>query len=216
MMQELDPASTGQAKFHAADLRSKESCISVAEAAWHWQGRVDALVHSAGIFPSAPLVETTDEMWADCMRLHADAFFYLSRHLAPKLVERRSGSLLAIASNYGVVGASHATAYAASKAACVALCKSMSLELASYDVRVNCVCPGATNTPMVAGSAEEYAQCSPSRELVQPVDVANAVLYLTSPAGRMVRGIELLVDGGECAGFQQGQRTQAIPSPMSV
>ena len=69
---------------------------------------------------------------------------------------------------------------------------------------------------MVAGSAEEYAQCSPSRELVQSVDVANAVLYLTSPAGRMVRGIELLVDGGECAGFQQGQRTQAIPSPMSV
>ena len=78
----------------------------------------------------------------------------------------------------------------------------MALELASQDVRVNCVCPGATETPMIGGDAEEYAKSSPSRKIVQPSDIANAVVYLTSPAGRMVRGIQLLVDGGETAGFQ--------------
>ena len=185
-----------------------KACISAADAAFQWQGRVDAFVHSAGIFPSACLSDTTDEMWSDCMRVHADAFFYLSRHLAPSMVKNGGGSLLAIASNYGMVGASDAAAYAASKAACIALCKSMALEYAKHNVRVNCVCPGATETPMIADNAEEYAKCSPSRELVQPLDVANAVLYLTSPAGRMIRGIELLVDGGETAGFHQGQRTQ--------
>lgn len=203
-MKELDPSSKGLAHFHAADLRSKELCISVADAAWHWQGAVDALVHSAGIFPSGPLVETTDEMWSDCMRLHADAFFYLSRQLAPKMVERGGGSLLAIASNYGMVGASHASAYAASKAACSALAKCMALELAKDHVRVNCVCPGATQTPMIGDAWEDYAKSSPSKELVQPEDVANAVLYLTSPAGRMVKGVELVVDGGEVAGFREG------------
>eukprot|EP00434_Breviolum_minutum_P013735 symbB.v1.2.012112.t1/scaffold830.1/size159233/5 len=135
-------------------------------------------------------------MWSDCMRVHADAFFYLSRHLAPNMVKNGGGSLLAIASNYGMVGASDAAAYAASKAACIALCKSMALEYAKHNVRVNCVCPGATETPMIADNAKEYAKSSPSRELVQPLDIANAVLYLTSPAGRMIRGIELLVDGG--------------------
>lgn len=187
---------------------STKACISAADAAFQWQGRVDAFVHSAGIFPSASLSDTTDEMWSDCMRVHADAFFYLSRHLAPNMVKNGGGSLLAIASNYGMVGASDAAAYAASKAACIALCKSMALEYAKHNVRVNCVCPGATETPMIADNAKEYAKSSPSRELVQPLDIANAVLYLTSPAGRMIRGIELLVDGGEIAGFHQGQRTQ--------
>lgn len=84
----------------------------------------------------------------------------------------------------------------------VALVKSMALELAEKNVRVNCICPGATATPMLGAPSDfaAYASKSPSRELVQPQDVANAVVYLTSPAGRMVRGAAWLVDGGETAG----------------
>ena len=203
MVKEINSASPEACSFYAADLRTKGDCQKVVQAAIDAHGRVDALVHAAGIFPQAALVDTTDEMWSECMKLHVDAFFYLSRQLAPFMMTRGSGSLLAIASNYGMVGAAHAGAYAASKAACIALCKSMALELAARNVRVNCVCPGATNTPMLGEDAATYANDSPSKELVEPSDVANAVVFLTSPAGRMVRGVELLVDGGETAGFKQ-------------
>ena len=193
-----------QCFFHQADLRTKEACEAAAKKALSIHGRVDALIHAAGIFPCAAITETTDEMWGDCMRLHVDAFFYLSRHLTPCMVERGSGTLIAIASNYGVVGAANSGAYTASKAAVIGLCKSMALELAPQQVRVNCICPGATNTSMLGDqeAAARYAQSSPSRVLVQPEDVANAAVYLTSPAGRMVRGVELLVDGAETAGFK--------------
>ena len=195
--------SAGSCHFHAADLRRKEECEAAADAALSQHGRVDALIHAAGIFPSAAITKTTDDMWSDCMRLHCDSFFYLSRRLLPGMLQRKSGSLVAIASNYGVVGAANNAAYTASKAAVIGLCKSMALELAPQQIRVNCVCPGATNTPMLGDqeTAAKYAQSSPSKVLVQPEDVANAVVYLTSPAGRMVRGVELLIDGAETAGF---------------
>ena len=135
------------------------------------------------------------------MAIHADAFFYLSRGLAPAMVQQRSGVLLAVAANYGLVGAEECTAYCASKGAVIAMVKAMALELAESNVRVNCICPGATQTPML-GEAEvaSYTAKSPSGELVQPVDVANACVYLSSPAGRMVRGAAWLIDGGETAG----------------
>lgn len=112
MVKEINSASPEACSFYAADLRTKGDCQKVVQAAIDAHGRVDALVHAAGIFPQAALVDTTDEMWSECMKLHVDAFFYLSRQLAPFMMTRGSGSLLAIASNYGMVGAAHAGAYA--------------------------------------------------------------------------------------------------------
>jgi len=195
-------ASGGACGFSPADLRGREACEALVLAALEEHGRVDALVHAAGVFPTAPVAETSDELWREAMAIHVDAFFFLCRALAPGMQERGSGSLLAIASNYGIVGAEDCSAYCASKGAVVALVKSLALELASKNVRVNCICPGATETPMLGGpeSCAEYAAKSPSKALVQPADVASTAVYLTSPAGRMVRGAAWLVDGGETAG----------------
>eukprot|EP00927_Polykrikos_kofoidii_P073292 TRINITY_DN69339_c0_g1_i1.p1 TRINITY_DN69339_c0_g1~~TRINITY_DN69339_c0_g1_i1.p1 ORF type:complete len:283 (-),score=35.94 TRINITY_DN69339_c0_g1_i1:128-892(-) len=194
--------SSGECSFHVADLRTRAACDSAVAAATALHGRVDALVHSAGVYPTCPIAETTDETWSSTMQIHVDAFFYLCRALTPGMTQRQSGVLLAIASNYGLVGAEDCAAYCASKGAVVAFVKALALELAPKNVRVNCICPGACETPMLGGpnEAAEYAQKSPSKELVQPADVANAAVYLTSPAGRMVRGVALLVDGGETAG----------------
>lgn len=192
----------GACTFHSADLRSRGACDLVAESALKRHGRVDALVHAAGVFPLAPLAETTDETWHSTMQIHVDAFFFLSRALAPGMAERRAGALLAVASNYGLVGSEECAAYCASKGAVIGLVKALALELAPKNVRVNCICPGATQTPMLGGpeEASAYAEKSPSKELVQPQDIATAVVFLTSPAGRMVRGATWLVDGGETAG----------------
>ncbi len=129
----------------------------------------------------------------------------LGEHLRAHLVERR-GCIVNVASIAGVKGQAYTAAYCASKGGVVLLTKSMALELASRKVRVNCVCPGGVDTPLIAGAA---AAIPPDAEpgllerlnsvipgLVRPAEVAEAIAYLASDAARMITGTSLLLDGG--------------------
>ena len=169
-------------------------------------GRVDVLVNNAGIALNAPLLETTDELWDRTINVNLKGVFLCIQTAAKHMIPRKYGKIVNISSNSGFgVAVPGETAYAASKAGVIQLTKNTAYELGRYGINVNCVAPGATDTDMLKGemTTEEYAKFLNDRRnksslatIVQPQDVASAVLFFASDNSRSITGRTLLVDGG--------------------
>ncbi|MFE9243590.1 2,3-dihydro-2,3-dihydroxybenzoate dehydrogenase [Nocardiopsis sp. NPDC006938] len=170
-------------------------------------GPVDTVVNAAGTLSTGPLADCTDQDWNRMIAVNATGVFAVGRAVARRMGPRGRGTLVTIASNAAGVPRSGMAAYAASKAAAVALTKSLGLELAPLGVRCNVVSPGSTDTPMlramtgdtqalVTGDPERFKVGIPLGRLGQPEDVAAAVRFLVSDAARHITMHELYVDGG--------------------
>jgi len=197
--------------FVAGDVTDPAFCEALVAAAEERFGGLDVLVNNAGIIHRATAAETTDEQWRQTMAVNIDAVFFLSRAAVPALKRRGGGCIVNIASDWGLVGARRAAAYGASKGAVVQLTRSMALDHASQGIRVNAVCPGDTDTPMMD---REYAELGLNREqglaasaadiplgrIAAPAEIASAVLYLASDSAGFVTGTAFPVDGGNSAG----------------
>ncbi len=165
-------------------------------------GRLDVLVQSAGIEgPVKPLVEQTADEWMRVFAVNVHGAFFGLRHALP--VMARGGSVVTVASVAGLNAFPLHAAYAASKHAVVGMTRTAAIEMARAGVRVNAVCPGFTDTPMVADGLRQTGQTPddlvrriPARRLGTPDEVAAAVLYLCSDAAAYVTGQTLVVDGG--------------------
>ncbi len=172
-------------------------------------GRLDVLVNNAGVsYKPGRTVETDEDGWDVVMDINVKGIYLLSRSAAPEM-EKAGGSIVNIASIFGLVGYPRAVAYCASKGAVVNLTRSMALDLAEKGIRVNCICPGVVDTPMIMNWVERYGSYEtvvkevsaqhPLGRMGEPEDIAYACLYLASDEASWVTGAALPVDGGYTA-----------------
>ena len=177
--------------------------VAAAEAAL---GPLDCLVNVAGIFEEGPAVEISDERWARMLAVHLNGTFYCCRAVVPGMSARGAGAVVNMTSLHALRGQANAAHYAAAKAGIIGFTKSLAREVAARGVRVNAVAPGPIDTPLwragAAGSALEArkhdrARVIPLGRLGEAAEVADAVLFLLSPASRYATGQVLSVNGGE-------------------
>ena len=190
----------------AGELVESEDCDELIADTIDEFGNIDCLVNSAGLLRRGNAEETSDDDWRDTMAINLDVPFFLSRAVMPHL-QRAEGSIINIASYWGLHSGPRATAYCASKGGLVLLTRAMAFDYASDGVRVNAICPGGVDTPMLAAGAEEddedvdefmekIAKFSPNGRIAEPGDVAALVMFLASDAASHITGTAIPVDGG--------------------
>jgi NAD(P)-dependent dehydrogenase (short-subunit alcohol dehydrogenase family) len=193
----------------SGDLTESEDCDELVADTIEEFGQMDCLVNNAGIIVRGDASETTDDDWRTTMTVNLDVPFYLSRAALPHLL-RAEGSIVNIASDWGLRGAERAIAYGASKGGLVLLTKSMAKDHARDGLRVNAICPGDVDTPMLAAEAdeldvdldeylEEAAESVPSGRIATPEDVAAMAVFLAGEAASHITGTAIPVDGGGSA-----------------
>jgi NAD(P)-dependent dehydrogenase (short-subunit alcohol dehydrogenase family) len=174
-------------------------------------GAVDVLVNNAGMGESAPLHRTTLESWHRHLEVNATGAFLCMRAVIPGMRERGEGAVVTVASTAGRIGVPYTTAYTASKHAVIGLTRAVAAELAGTGVRVNAVCPTFVRTEMTdrsiaqivqsTGRSSEQAEAalaaaSPLGRLLEPEEVADAIVHLASPGAAAISGQAWVIDGG--------------------
>jgi len=202
-------AEGGRAAGVRCDVTVEADCRRLVESVVAGFGGLDIVVNSAGIVRRADVVETTEEEWDRVMAVNVKAVFLVGRHAIPEMARGGGGVVVNIGSGWGLKGGPRAASYCASKGAVVNLTRAMAIDHGPQGIRVNCVCPGDTDTPLLRGEAEQLGEDlaaflvssaeRPLRRLGTPEDTARAVLYLASDAASWVTGAALVVDGGGIA-----------------
>lgn len=190
----------------AGELALSEDCDELVADTVDEFGGINCLVNSAGILQRATVEASSDELWRDTLSINLDVPFYLSRAALPHLL-RTAGSIINIASYRGLRAGPRASAYCASKGGLIQLTRAMAIDYAASGLRVNAICPGGVDTPMLAAGAEEddsdvddflarVAGYSPNKRIAEPEDIAALVLFLASDAARHITGAAIPIDGG--------------------
>jgi NAD(P)-dependent dehydrogenase (short-subunit alcohol dehydrogenase family) len=185
-----------------AEMESPTKPVTACERALKEWGTIDILVNSAGIANVAPALDFPTGAWDQMMAVNLRAPFLTARTLAPAMIAQGWGKIIMISSQTGVIALDDHAAYAASKGGLNALTKSLCAEWARHNVQVNAICPTVVMTPMgkmVWGKPEKgdpFRNATPARRFAEPVEVADAALYLASDASSMVNGALLMVEGG--------------------
>ena len=193
----------------AGDLAESEDCEELIADTIDEFGQIDCLVNNAGIIVRGTVEETSDEDWRQTMAVNLDVPFFLSRSALPYLL-KAEGSIVNISSDWGLNGGERAAAYCASKGGLVLLTKAMAKDHARDGLRVNAVCPGDVDTPMLAAEAEatgmdiddyleEASDAVPSGRIAEPEEVASLALFLASDAASHINGTAIPIDGGGSA-----------------
>ena len=199
-------AAGGNCFFRKLDVTKSDEIAQVATAILSEVGYIDILVNNAGIWRPGTVANLSEATWDAVIDTNVKSVFLVSKRFVPSMIERRRGAIANVASVAGMVGAADASAYAASKGAVINLTRSMALDFAPYNVRVNCVCPGMMDTEMGdavvghyrpnANAAETKANWQPLVRVGIPDDVAKAVLYMVSDDALFMTGSIVVVDGG--------------------
>jgi NAD(P)-dependent dehydrogenase (short-subunit alcohol dehydrogenase family) len=193
----------------SGELSASEECEELVADTIDEFGRIDCLVNSAGVIVRANVADTADEDWRYTMNINLDVPFYLSRAALPHLLRSRGG-IVNIASDWGLRGGMRASAYCASKGGIIQLTKAMALDYALHGLRINAVCPGDVDTPMLASEAEnqeidlddylaDAAQQSPNGRIATPEEVAALILFLAGDSALHITGTAIPIDGGSTA-----------------
>jgi NAD(P)-dependent dehydrogenase (short-subunit alcohol dehydrogenase family) len=204
-LSELDPKGQKVLLIQGDVSRSQEARKMVEETVKTF-GRLNLLVNNAGVvYKDGGTMESQEEGWDVTLGVNVKGLYLMSKFAVPELV-KTGGNIINIASVLGLVGSPWAVAYGASKGAVVNLTRSMALDLAPKNVRVNCICPGAVDTPMYQSWIRKYGDPKeaerkmledyPIARVGRPEDIAYAALYLASDEACWVTGVALPVDGG--------------------
>ena len=191
----------GKVSASVLDLARADSVRSFTELVLAQHGRVDGLVNAAGFDKVGPFMKNDPELWERLVAVNLLGAMRLTQLVLPSMISANAGKIVNIASDAGRVGSMGETAYAATKGGLIAFTKSLAREMARYQINVNVVCPGPTDTPLFntqasAGLREALIRAIPVRRLGQPEDVAQAVRYLIGPNASYVTGQVLSVSGG--------------------
>lgn len=200
----------GRAIFLRCDVTQARDCRRAVQQTVSGLGGLDILFNNAGIIRRASVLETSEEEWDRVMAVNVKSVFLLSKYAIPVMAQAGGGVIINTGSGWGLVGGRRAVSYCASKGAVVNMTRAMALDHGAQNIRVNCICPGDTDTPMLRGEAQQLgaseeeflaeAADRPLRRIGRPEDIAQAVLYLASDASSFVTGTTLVVDGGGLAG----------------
>ncbi len=200
----------GRAIFERADVTRPGDCQRVVERTVHEFGGIHILFNNAGIIRRASVVEISEEDWDSVMAVNVKSMFLMSREVVAIMARAEGGSIINTASGWGVVGGLRAAAYCASKGAVVQLTKAMAIDHGRQKIRVNCICPGDTDTAMLRSEARQLGEAEdrfladsanrPLGRVGRPGEIAQTALYLASDAASFVTGAALVVDGGGLAG----------------
>jgi NAD(P)-dependent dehydrogenase (short-subunit alcohol dehydrogenase family) len=203
-------AAGGRAIFERADVTRAAECRRVVDRVVHEFGGVHILFNNAGIIRRASVVEIREEDWDAVMAVNVKSVFLMCREVIPRMVKAGRGSIINTASGWGLAGGPRAVAYCASKGAVVLLTKAMAIDHGRQNIRVNCICPGDTDTAMLRDEARQLGEEEnrflaesakrPLGRVGTPEEIAHAALYLASDAASFVTGTALVVDGGGLAG----------------
>ena len=188
-----------------AEMATVEGPVKAAREALSAFGTIDILVNNAGIALVEMLLDATVEDWDTTMAVNLRAPFLLAREVAPGMIAQRAGKIINVSSQAGVIGLDAHGAYCASKGGLNTLTKVMTSEWAKHNIQINTVCPTVILTPLgekVWGQPEKGDPMKakiPAGRFGQPVEVADAILFLASSASDMICGHDLLIDGGYTA-----------------
>jgi NAD(P)-dependent dehydrogenase (short-subunit alcohol dehydrogenase family) len=198
-------AAGGQAVFVQADVSKSADVQNMIGAAVRNYGRVDILFNNAGIEgPSAKLANLKEEDWDRVIAIDLTSVYLGMKYVIPEMIKQGGGVIISTASVAGLVGFQGSGAYAAAKAGVINLTRLAALEYADKNIRVNCICPGVIETPMVervmgGRPRERIVRSEPIGRLGRPEDIANAALFLASDESSFATGAPFIIDGGYVA-----------------
>ena len=188
------------AKFIAVDVTAAAAIEAFRDAALAWHGQVDIVANIAGWGTIQPFVDNSPDFWRKVVDLNLMGPIAVTRAFLDGMIERQSGKVVNVASDAGRVGSLGETVYSAAKGGVIAFTKSLAREMARFDINVNCVCPGPTDTPLLAAEPEKFREAfkrvTPMRRFAKPDEIADAVLFFASDKASFVTGQVLSVSGG--------------------
>jgi NAD(P)-dependent dehydrogenase (short-subunit alcohol dehydrogenase family) len=198
-----------EARFYACDVTSDYECRRITDAIFGDFGRIDILFNNAGIIWRKSVTELAEDEWDAVLDVNLKAIFLLSRYVIPLMEKSGEGSIINTGSGWGLKGGAKAAAYCAAKGGVVNLTRAMAIDHGKQGIRVNCICPGDTDTELLHEEAVQLglpereflgeAADRPLQRIGQPEDIANAVLYFAGDLSSWVTGSILVVDGGGIA-----------------
>lgn len=202
-------AHRGEAVFLNCDVRSAAECRRVVETIVQRTTSIDILCNCAGVAIRKDVVELTEDEWDLALDVTLKGIYLLSREVVPHMIRGGGGSIVNIGSGWSLKGGPRAASYCAAKGGTVNLTRAMAIDHGENNIRVNCVCPGDVDTPMLRSECAQLgedpqafmreAANRPLARVGAPDDIANAVLFLVSPMAEWISGAALVVDGGGLA-----------------
>lgn len=202
-------AAGGNAIFIPCNVTSAEDCRRAVEQTVEKFGGLNILFNNAGIIRRADVLTTTEDEWDRVMAVNVKSIFLMSKYAIPQMQKAGGGSIINTSSGWGMKGGGNAVSYCASKGAVTNMTRAMAIDHGPQKIRVNSVCPGDTDTPMLRNEAKQLGEPEdrfmaeaadrPLRRFAQPDEIAQSVLYLASDAASYVTGAALVVDGGGLA-----------------
>lgn len=186
--------------FLQADVADEDRCKEVIESVVEEFGQIDILFNNAGIGPTGSTHEYEFDTWRKTVAVNLDAVFLYTKQALKYMLEQESGVVINTASMYGIVAAPQSQAYNASKAAVINFSRSVALEYADKNIRVNALCPGYIETPILPEDLlEGLTQATPMKRLGTSEEIAKSALFLASDDSSFMTGSALTVDGGYTA-----------------
>jgi NAD(P)-dependent dehydrogenase (short-subunit alcohol dehydrogenase family) len=202
-------AEKGRGIFVKCDVRSGAECRNAVERTIASFGKIDILCNNAGIAIRKDVVELSEEEWDQAVNVTLKSIYLLSHEVIPHMIRNGGGSIINTGSGWSLKGGPRAASYCAAKGGALNLTRAMAIDHGKHNIRVNCVCPGDVQTPMLASECAQLGEDSdafmraaanrPLGRVGTTDDVANAVLFLASDMSGWVTGTYLVVDGGGLA-----------------
>jgi 2-hydroxycyclohexanecarboxyl-CoA dehydrogenase len=190
----------GVADYIRVDITDPASVDAFRKEALAKFGAIDIVANVAGWGRTEPFVQNTPEFWKKLIDLNLVGTILVTRAFLDPMMERRSGKVVCVASDAGRVGSLGETVYSGAKGGVIAFCKGLAREMARYNITVNCVCPGPTDTPLMAAVPDKikdaFSRATPMHRLAQPSEIADAILFFASGHSDFVTGQVLSVSGG--------------------
>jgi NAD(P)-dependent dehydrogenase (short-subunit alcohol dehydrogenase family) len=199
----------GEAISINCDVRNAPDCRRATETVVGRWGKIDILCNCAGIAIRKDVVDLTEEEWDRALDVTLKGIYLLSHEVVPHMIRIGGGSIINIGSGWSLKGGPRAASYCAAKGGAVNLTRAMAIDHGRHNIRVNCVCPGDVDTPMLQSECAQLGEDKqrfmreaadrPLARVGTPHDIANAVLFLASPMSSWITGAALVVDGGGLA-----------------
>ena len=195
--------------FIYCDVTSDSSCREAVEYVENNYGKINALVNCAGVIRRKTVVELTEDEWDLVLNVGLKGIYLVSKYVIPVMAKHKGGSIVNIGSGWGIKGGPRAAAYCAAKGGVVNMTRAMAIDHGPQNIRVNCICPGDVDTPLLRDEGQQIGKDldewlresadRPLNRLGNPEDIAKAVYFLVSSLSTWVSGATLVVDGGGTA-----------------